>query len=74
LEGPSLGVFGRCGVGFWLGVEECAQSHLSLEVFLINFRQGNVKLALLKEFKPIILDFVSKNYLFCECRKFIANI
>jgi hypothetical protein len=29
------GVFGRCGVGFRLGVEEYAQSHLSLEVFLI---------------------------------------
>jgi hypothetical protein len=32
---PSLGVFGRCGVGFRLGVEKYAQSHLSLEVFLI---------------------------------------
>jgi hypothetical protein len=28
---------------------------------LINFRQGNVKLVLLKEFKPIILDFASEN-------------
>jgi hypothetical protein len=26
-----------------------------------NFRQGNVKLVLLKEFKPIILDFASEN-------------
>jgi hypothetical protein len=30
-------------------------------VFLINFRQGNVKLVLLKEFKPIILHFASEN-------------
>jgi len=28
---------------------------------LINFTQGNVKLVLLKEFKPIILDFASEN-------------
>jgi hypothetical protein len=42
--------------------------------FLLNFRQGNVKLVLFKEFKPIFLDFANENYLFCECRKFIANV
>ena len=35
--------------------------YLLIHVFLINFRQGNVKLVLLKEFKPIILDFASEN-------------
>jgi hypothetical protein len=34
--------------------------YLLIHVFLI-FRQGNVKLVLLKEYKPIILDFASKN-------------
>ena len=48
-------------------------TYLLIHVFLINFRQGNVKLVLL-EFKPIILDFASENQLFCECRKFIANV
>ena len=48
--------------------------YLLIHVFLINFRQENVKLVLLKEFKPIILDFASENQLFCECRKFIGNI
>jgi hypothetical protein len=28
---------------------------------LINFRQGNVKLVFLKEFKPIILDFAKQS-------------
>jgi len=35
--------------------------YLLIHVFLINFRQKNVKLVLLKEFKLIILDFVSEN-------------
>jgi hypothetical protein len=48
--------------------------YLLIHVFLINFRQGNVKLVLLKEFKPIILHVASENYLFCECRKFIGNV
>ena len=48
--------------------------YLLIHVFLINFRQRNFKLVLLKEFKPIILDFASKNLLFCECRKFIGNV
>jgi hypothetical protein len=34
---------------------------LLIHVFLINFRQRNVKLVLLKEFKPIILHFASEN-------------
>jgi hypothetical protein len=34
--------------------------YLLIHVFLINFRQGNVKLVLLKEFKPIILDLQAK--------------
>ena len=48
--------------------------YLLIHVFFINFRQRNVKLVLLKEFKPIIPDFASENQLFCECRKFIANV
>jgi hypothetical protein len=36
-------------------------TYLLIHVFLINFRQGNVKLVLLKEFKPIILHFASEN-------------
>ena len=43
-------------------------TYLLIHVFLINFRQGNVKLVLLKEFKPIILHVASKNQLFCECK------
>jgi hypothetical protein len=35
--------------------------NLLIHVFLIKFRQGNVKLVLLKEFKPIILEFASEN-------------
>jgi hypothetical protein len=35
--------------------------YLLIHVFLINIRHGNVKLALLKEFKPIILDFANEN-------------
>jgi hypothetical protein len=36
--------------------------YLLIHVFLINIRQGNVKLVLLKEFlKTIILDFASEN-------------
>ena len=49
-------------------------TYLLIHVFLINFRQGNVKLVLLKEFKPIILHVASENQLFCECRKFISNV
>jgi hypothetical protein len=37
-------------------------TYLLIHVFLINFRQGNVKLVLLKEFKLIILHFASENY------------
>jgi hypothetical protein len=44
-----------------------------MQVFLIAIRQGNVKCVLLKEFKPIILDFTKVNALFGECRKFIAT-
>jgi hypothetical protein len=35
--------------------------YLLIDVFLINFRQGNAKLVLLKEIKPIILDIASEN-------------
>jgi hypothetical protein len=35
--------------------------YLLIHVFLINFRQGNVKLVLLKELKPIILHVASEN-------------
>ena len=49
-------------------------TYLLIHVFLINFRQGNVKLVLLKEVKPIILHVASENQLFCECRKFIGNV
>ena len=41
--------------GFW------GKDDIYIRVFLINFRQGNVKLVLLKEFKPIILDFPMEN-------------
>jgi hypothetical protein len=41
--------------GFWGKID------IYIRVFLINFRQGNVKLVLLKEFKPIILDFPMEN-------------
>jgi hypothetical protein len=34
--------------------------YLFIHIFLINFRQGNVELVLLKEFKAIIFDFASK--------------
>jgi hypothetical protein len=36
-------------------------TYLLIHVFLINFRQGNVKLVLLKGFKPIILHVASEN-------------
>ena len=49
-------------------------TYLLIHFFGINFRQGNVKLVLLKEFKPIILHVASENQLFCECRKFIGNV
>ena len=41
--------------------------YLTIHVFLINIREGNVKCVLFKEFKPIILDFENEHYLFGEC-------